>query len=869
VSGDRSILGLLQALRLAWGELSGPWQRWNESDVGRFWAATDALLPLCIAATDRQGIVACVEALTYCCKYCLTIGDLEEGERILGLLKMRIADLDDRPVSAGYGPIVANLEGELVALRACGVAPSDFVEVFFDTASRMLGVVADVRRTPKSAAIMLQRVAKMQVAQAQDWLTNLVNLADRIVEHRFRAGDRGELLEWLDLVEPYIPYCEPESALRLAVDWSNHYRATALDGGGERLAEEVRLRFAEMIGVIPAPRGMDTSAWTAHKASIRDRHERDAAFLHVLYRASSIEELNSILAGTSAHKIPPYMRPFIERVFGNNNMQRDGWSGPTSSDLYYNVFRLGHVWELLDASRWSEAGELLARLLNDGMETDGDLAWSVPYLLARCVIATARDRPSVRPVATALLKQAVRELERQKLEVAAKAPGALSPVGTGPTDNAYQMLRDLLLGQGRVGEAIRVETLRVEQACRLPNATEDASLRALAAERLPAFPAERAHWEEWQRSASRLRPGEGSRWLALMAAQPPEFDLAHESAFGGQRPAVGELILGFLAAGDEIQILARDHLGIEHLRRARIPTTEFNREVLAFQMAIRNVPDDEQVMVSAARLGAILFDPLTDLLRQEAPCRLLIEPTGAISHVPFNALRVAGAWLAEQYEIVLIGGLLTPANDDAQSDDLVSICVSQASREDVLHWVEKDRDEIGAFAAATGMRLRTLSAAEARRGIVLNLLSSPPRLLHFSCHFDANVVDMAKAAFRLADGEQLTVEDLSRCPLRGVELALLLGCETASRPPAAPDSAIAGVDAALLRLGVRSVVATQWPVDDHASHLFLKALLTALQEPGTSKAAAVRRAQLAVMNSDVRMFRHPVHWAAFTLAGQG
>jgi CHAT domain-containing protein len=870
VSDDRRILGLLQALREAWGALSGPWQGWNEPDLRRFWAAMDALLPLGLAATDRQGISACVEALSYACQYCVSTGDLEEGERVLGLLKMRLADLGDRSASATYGPTVAKLEAELVALRASGVALTDFVEAFFDTAGRLLGVVADISRTPESAAMMLQRVAELPVDQVQDWLTILVNLAGRIVDHRFRAGDRGEVLEWLDFVEPYIPRCEPEQALRLAVDWSTHYRATALDGGNERLAEGVRSRFADMIGAIPAPPSMDASAWTAQKASVRDQHERsDAAFVQSIYRASSQEELNSLLAGTSDDKVPPHLRPFLERLFTSKNSQHDEWSGPTNSDLYNNVFRLAQVYRSLEAARWGEAGELLARLLNDGVETDGDLIWTAPYLLARCVIATSPDRARVRPVATALLKQAIRALERQKLEVAEKAPGALSPVGRGPTDDAYEMLRDLLLAQGRVGEAIRVETLRVEQACRLPNGAGDASLRALAAERLPAFPAERLHWEEWQRSAAQIRPGEGSRWLALMAAQPLELDLAREAGFGRQRPAAGELTLGFLVAGDEIQILARNHRGIEHLRRVRIPATEFNRELMAFQMVIRNVRDDEEVAASAARLGALLFNPLTDLLRQEAPRRLLIEPTGTISHVPFNALRVAGAWLAEQYEIVLPGGWQTSANDDARSDSLVSVCVSQAGREDVLPWVEKDRAEIKAFAEATRMQLRAIPDEEVRRYAVLDLLSSPPRMLHFSCHFDANVVDMAKAAFRLAEGERLTVEDLSRCSLRGVELALLLGCETASRPPAALDSAIVGVDAALLRLGVRSVVSTQWPVDDHASHLFLKALLAALQEPGMSKAAAVRRAQLAVMRSDTGMFRHPVHWAAFTLVGQG
>jgi len=114
-----TVIGLLQALREAWGALSGPWQGWNEPDLRRFWAAMDALLPLGLAATDRQGIGACVEALSYACQYCVSTGDLEEGERVLGLLAGHLCGLDLFLDGAGTcNGLSQTLNGKKVSLRA-------------------------------------------------------------------------------------------------------------------------------------------------------------------------------------------------------------------------------------------------------------------------------------------------------------------------------------------------------------------------------------------------------------------------------------------------------------------------------------------------------------------------------------------------------------------------------------------------------------------------------------------------------------------------------------------------------------------------------------------------------------------------------
>jgi CHAT domain-containing protein len=862
MSGDPRIPALLHALQTAFAA----------QDSRGAADAIDALLPLTLTATDDRGIGTSLETLAYACQLGLVLGDPDQTEHFVTLFKGRLAGIGDPALIDTYRPMFTGLAADIAALRASGVARGDLVEAFFETAGQLLGAPVEGIRSPEAVEGLLRRVARLPPNEARIGLTTLVAMTDRIAEHRFRAGNRGEVVAWLDAVEPFIPLIEPAAAVQYAVGWSGLYRNSALHRDAEFVADDAMARFATMLDGIPPPAGADPATWAAHKASMRDQNEHCAALDRAMLLRNAEDmapAAQAVLPGASAARLSPVQRQLLERLAAGMVPEPDDAEALPRDDVGYNMFRLTQALRPLQAGKPGEAAELLAALL-PGAERDADLSWSVPLLLSHCLVAVASHRSGLLPAATALLKQAVRQLERQKLEASVHAQGALPAAAVGPAAEAYALLRDSLLAQDRIGEAIRVDLLRVERECRLPAAL-DQSLRDLAAERLPAFPAERHHWDECNRSAARLRPGDGSRWLDWMAAQPPKLNPVQMTGLGAQRPSAGELSLGFVPTGDAILVVARDRDGGERHQRLPIHAIALNEAVLKLQMAIRGGDGaGEQSAVAAAEvMGAMLFDPLGDLLRNDAIRRLLIEPTGVIAHVPFGALRFDGAWLAERYEITLPGGWQMAANDDAAGDGIVSICVPQSGREVALRWVEKDREAIGAFAAATGMRLRTMPSAETGRDAVLDLLRQPPRMLHFSCHFKADILDMAQSAFLLAGTERLTVDALSRCPLRGCDLALLLGCETASRPPAAPGSAIVGVDAALLRLGVRSVVSSHWPVDDQASHLFLQALLAAVQRPGVSKAAAVRQAQMAVMQCGFAHFRHPVHWAAFALVGQG
>ncbi len=111
---------------------------------------------------------------------------------------------------------------------------------------------------------------------------------------------------------------------------------------------------------------------------------------------------------------------------------------------------------------------------------------------------------------------------------------------------------------------------------------------------------------------------------------------------------------------------------------------------------------------------------------------------------------------------------------------------------------------------------------------------------------------------------QLTAEELVGLDLAGTRLVVLSACET-GRGAEVTGQGVLGLRSALAAAGARSVLMSLWEVPDASTALLMGAFYRALWTDGAGPAAALRQAQ-AVVRSDPR-YAAPVHWAAWTLAG--
>lgn len=94
-----------------------------------------------------------------------------------------------------------------------------------------------------------------------------------------------------------------------------------------------------------------------------------------------------------------------------------------------------------------------------------------------------------------------------------------------------------------------------------------------------------------------------------------------------------------------------------------------------------------------------------------------------------------------------------------------------------------------------------------------------------------------------------------------IDLLVLSACETAT----GNSRAVLGIAGMAIRSGVRSTLAGLWALDDQAAAAFMGHFYKALAQPNTTKAAAFRQAQLALMKDP--QFKAPYFWSPFVLVG--
>jgi CHAT domain-containing protein len=90
---------------------------------------------------------------------------------------------------------------------------------------------------------------------------------------------------------------------------------------------------------------------------------------------------------------------------------------------------------------------------------------------------------------------------------------------------------------------------------------------------------------------------------------------------------------------------------------------------------------------------------------------------------------------------------------------------------------------------------------------------------------------------------------------------MLSACQTA----AGDERAALGLAGIALRAGARSALGSLWNISDEATYELVVQFYTALKDPKLSRAAALQRAQLALLAG--QRFRHPFYWSPFLIIG--
>lgn len=380
--------------------------------------------------------------------------------------------------------------------------------------------------------------------------------------------------------------------------------------------------------------------------------------------------------------------------------------------------------------------------------------------------------------------------------------------------------------------------------------------------------------------------------------------------FAGPRGAVA------IATKTGWDVVWLENLGKAQLRAlvfgdGTIPTPENLAKLTGwvFLYATRNINAarwKEQIDSIGDLLYRDLWQPLQERLDKLGIARqveLVWFPQGASCVLPIHSARYQAPDgqrpITEDYALRYAPSaavlLSAPPGTSAGASVLVADPQSNLRYSELeLEWVKQSMG---------GREAVALVGPEATRDAVLARLPGA-EIFHFSGHALFRLDDPFQSCLGLAPPSDLTVQDLQ--PLlhqNPPRMAVLSACQTAMAQVTTRADEALGFPAMLLGHGVRTVVATLWPVDDLASAVLVGEFYRRWQVEKQSPAHALRSAQnwlrtatasaisdllrplkkapgpvgalaseartgFFQMEPESRPFAHPMFWAAFVVAGQ-
>ena len=281
----------------------------------------------------------------------------------------------------------------------------------------------------------------------------------------------------------------------------------------------------------------------------------------------------------------------------------------------------------------------------------------------------------------------------------------------------------------------------------------------------------------------------------------------------------------------------------------------------------------QQLVIQSRReyfpLGKQVYDWLI------APARAAIDASGVetlvfvldgpLQSVPMAALYDGEHFLIEDYAVALTPGLKLLNPQPWKVDSLSALIAGVTEARQGLLPLPYVAKEVEGVAKSIRDNTVLLNQAFTQESLSRRLKSTLYPVVHVATH--GQFGSTAEETFLLAWDELINVRDISQMlqanlgGREGIELLVLSACETAS----GDQRAALGLSGVAIKAGARSTLGSLWAVNDEATSEFVRYFYEQLTQPGATRAGALRKAQLYLMND--LQYRHPAYWAAYILLG--
>ncbi|MGK7900265.1 MAG: CHAT domain-containing protein [Hormoscilla sp.] len=258
--------------------------------------------------------------------------------------------------------------------------------------------------------------------------------------------------------------------------------------------------------------------------------------------------------------------------------------------------------------------------------------------------------------------------------------------------------------------------------------------------------------------------------------------------------------------------------------------------------------------------------PIEAELQQQEVKTLVFVLDGLLRNIPMAVLHDGQQYLIEKYGIALVPGLqLIEAQPlTRQQIGVLSAGLSEARHNfSPLPNVEVELNQILQQIQATQLLLNQDFTSAALQS---QINESPFPVVHIATH--GQFSSQAEDTFILAYDRPIDVKELDIFLRRRgeqssqpIELLVFSACETAK----GDERAALGLAGVAVRAGARSTLATLWKVSDESTATLMIEFYQELAKPGTSKAEALRRAQVSLLKQ--QKFASPYYWAPYVMVG--
>ena len=403
--------------------------------------------------------------------------------------------------------------------------------------------------------------------------------------------------------------------------------------------------------------------------------------------------------------------------------------------------------------------------------------------------------------------------------------------------------------------------------------------------------------DEWNGLRAKIRTASPAYW-ALHAPEPVTVERVQASLVDANSAFV-EFYLGNtrsyawvidrqaiqfveLPGAPAIEPLARKYHDLLSRETEALPAAERDR------LAAR-------ISAEGRRLADLVWKPIESRVRGK---RLVIAADGVLHYVPFAALPSAtGAALITRHEIVYVpsASVLDTLRKDSRPLSPKALTAVFAdpvfSTSDTRFGADEDQQPAsrGPSPAVAWQRLRfsrmeadairhaapgsfqALDFTAAKQTVTQQDLRKY-RILHFATHGSLNteqpelsglVLSLVDRAGKPVDGF-LRLHEIYNLHL-DADLVVLSACRTALGKEVYGEGLI-GLTRGFMYAGASRVVSSVWNVDDRASARLMERFYAAMLAKGLSPAAALREAQLSLLNEP--RWSNPHYWAAFGLQGE-